>query len=45
VSVVTVELCKGCGTCVGGCPSGAARQDNFEDVQIFAEIKGALAPA
>jgi len=45
VSVVTVELCKGCGTCVAGCPSGAARQDNFEDVQIFAEIKGALAPA
>ena len=43
VSVVHPELCKGCGTCVAGCPSGAAAQENFEDVQIFAEIEGALA--
>ncbi len=43
VSVVHPELCKGCGTCVAGCPSGAAVQENFEDVQIFAEIEGALA--
>ncbi len=43
VSVVHPELCKGCGTCAAGCPSGAATQENFEDVQIFAEIEGALA--
>jgi heterodisulfide reductase subunit A len=40
---VVRELCKGCGTCVAGCPSGAASQENFEDTQIFAEIEGALA--
>ncbi len=44
VSVVHRELCKGCGTCVAGCPSGAATQENFEDVQIYAEIEGALNP-
>jgi heterodisulfide reductase subunit A2 len=42
VSSVARELCKGCGTCVAGCPSGAATQENFEDVQVFAEIAGVL---
>ena len=45
VSIVTEELCKGCGTCVAGCPSGAAHQKNFEDVQIMAEVEGLLARA
>jgi len=45
VSVVTRELCKGCGTCVAGCPSGAAHQEGFEDIQISAEIEGALVRA
>ena len=43
ISVVTEELCKGCGTCVAGCPSGAAHQKNFEDKQILSEIEGILA--
>jgi heterodisulfide reductase subunit A len=36
-------LCKGCGTCVSVCPSGSARQNFFEDEEIYAEIGGVLA--
>jgi heterodisulfide reductase subunit A len=36
-------LCKGCGTCVSACPSGSARQNFFEDEEIYAEIGGVLA--
>jgi heterodisulfide reductase subunit A len=43
VSRVIRELCQGCGTCAAGCPAGAAHQENFEDVQIYAELEGALA--
>jgi heterodisulfide reductase subunit A len=38
-------LCKGCGTCVAVCPSGSARQNMFEDDEIYAEIEGVLAHA
>jgi len=38
-------LCKGCGTCVSVCPSGSARQNFFEDEEIYAEIGGVLAYA
>ena len=40
---VNEALCKGCGTCVSACPSGAATQRGFVDRQIYAEIEGALA--
>ena len=36
-------LCKGCGTCVSVCPSGSARQNLFEDDEIYEEIAGVLA--
>ena len=38
-------LCKGCGTCVSVCPSGSARQNLFEDDEIYEEIAGVLAYA
>jgi heterodisulfide reductase subunit A len=38
-------LCKGCGTCVAVCPSGSARQNMFEDDEIYEEIEGVLAHA
>jgi len=38
-------LCKGCGTCVSVCPSGSARQNLFEDDEIYEEIGGVLAYA
>ena len=31
-------LCRGCGTCVAACPSGAARARHFTDEQLHAEI-------
>ena len=39
-SSINVALCKGCGTCVAACPSSAIKQNLFEDVEIFSEIKG-----
>ena len=39
---VCVELCKGCGTCVGACPSGAMDQQHFKTDQIMAQISAAL---
>ena len=36
------SLCKGCGSCAGGCPSGAAQVRHFEKDQIFAEYDGIL---
>jgi len=38
VSVVNAAVCKGCGTCVANCPSGAITQLNFRDEQILAQI-------
>jgi heterodisulfide reductase subunit A len=40
ISEINDALCKGCGTCVSACPSGAAQQKHFRDTQIFAEIEG-----
>jgi heterodisulfide reductase subunit A len=42
VSVVNEALCKGCGSCSGFCPSGAARVKHFTGKQVFAEIDGIL---
>jgi heterodisulfide reductase subunit A len=41
-SVINEALCKGCGTCVAACPSGAIMQNLFTDDQIFEEIEGVL---
>ncbi|MBD3162485.1 MAG: 4Fe-4S dicluster domain-containing protein [Candidatus Eisenbacteria bacterium] len=42
VSVVNEALCKACGTCVAGCPSGSIKGLHFTDPQIYAEIEGIL---
>jgi heterodisulfide reductase subunit A len=42
VSSVNSALCKACGTCVAGCPSGSIRALHFADEQIYAEIEGIL---
>jgi heterodisulfide reductase subunit A len=42
VACVNEVICKGCGTCVASCPSGAARHNGFTDLQLIAEITGAL---
>jgi len=42
VAFVNEVICKGCGTCVAACPSGAARHNGFTDLQLVAEITGAL---
>jgi heterodisulfide reductase subunit A len=41
-SHVITALCKGCGTCVAGCPAAAITGAHFNNQQIFAEIEGAL---
>lgn len=42
ISVVNEAVCKGCGSCAGFCPSGAARVKHFTPKQVFAEIEGIL---
>jgi len=42
VAALNEALCKGCGTCVAACPSGAAQQNLFLDEQLFAEVQGVL---
>ncbi|HUV51288.1 MAG TPA: 4Fe-4S binding protein, partial [Anaerolineae bacterium] len=37
---VNEALCKGCGSCAGFCPSGAAQVKHFNEKQIFAELEG-----
>ena len=39
---INAALCKGCGTCVGACPSGAMDQQHFKTDQIMAQISAAL---
>jgi len=41
-SVVNEALCKGCGTCVASCLSGAIIGKHFTDKQLFAEIEGLM---
>ena len=42
MATINDALCKGCGTCVAACPSGAAQQMQFTDEQIYQEIEGVL---
>ncbi len=42
ISAVNPALCKACGTCAAGCPSGAIRALHYTDDQIYAEIEGIL---
>lgn len=37
-------MCKGCGSCAGYCPSGAAQVKHFRQTQVFNEIDGMLDP-
>jgi heterodisulfide reductase subunit A len=43
LALIDPSLCKGCGTCVAACPSGAAQQHMFSTEEILAEIEGILA--
>jgi heterodisulfide reductase subunit A len=45
VSVINEAMCKGCGSCAGHCPSGAAQVRHFTERQLFAELEGLLSPA
>ena len=40
--MIDAALCKGCGTCVAACPSGAVQQHLFTDEQIYDEIEGIM---
>jgi len=42
ISVVNEALCKGCGSCAGFCPSGAAQVKHFNEKQLFAELEGII---
>ena len=42
IAVIDAALCKGCGTCVAACPSGAAQQHLFSDEQIGEELEGLM---
>ena len=40
--MIDQALCKGCGTCVAACPSGAAKQHLFSDEQVDEELEGLM---
>ena len=44
-ATINEVLCKGCGTCVAACPSGAIHQNLFDDDALFEEIMGVLVDA
>ena len=41
-SFINEAICKGCGTCLGACGSGAISQHLFEDDMIYSEIEGLM---
>jgi heterodisulfide reductase subunit A len=43
VAVVNEALCKGCGACAAACPSEAPMLMGFNNRQMYAQIKSALA--
>jgi heterodisulfide reductase subunit A len=43
VAEVNPALCKGCGACAAACPSEAPELMGFNNVQLYAQIKNALA--
>jgi heterodisulfide reductase subunit A len=42
VAQINAASCKGCGTCVAWCPSGALTARHFTDEQIDAMLDGLL---
>ncbi|MEJ2627643.1 MAG: FAD-dependent oxidoreductase [bacterium] len=42
ICVVNEAICRGCGNCVGSCPSGAIRAKHFTTIQIHQEMKEAI---
>ncbi|MGD8657791.1 MAG: 4Fe-4S binding protein, partial [Desulfobacterales bacterium] len=40
---VNPALCKGCGACAAACPSEAPDLRGFNNQQLYAQIKSALA--
>jgi heterodisulfide reductase subunit A len=42
VCLVNDALCKGCGACVGGCPSDAINLSHYTNEQIVAQMEGML---
>ncbi|MGD8739808.1 MAG: 4Fe-4S binding protein, partial [Desulfobacterales bacterium] len=43
IAEVNAALCKGCGACAAACPSEAPILRGFNNEQLYAQIKGALA--
>jgi heterodisulfide reductase subunit A len=43
VAEVNQALCKGCGACAAACPSEAPILMGFNNDQLYAQIKSALA--
>ncbi|MCK4297101.1 MAG: 4Fe-4S binding protein, partial [Candidatus Marinimicrobia bacterium] len=42
ISVVNEAICRGCGNCMGSCPSGAIRSKHFTNPQLYQEMMEAL---
>lgn len=45
VMKVNVVSCKGCGTCIASCPSGALQQKHLSDGYVFSKIDSTIKPA